>query len=489
MDENLKYYLRLTPVSPSVVQTALTHPGIDKKYPPRDLYPILQKYAHNFFSRGLEPRLISLAGLRGTGKTTLLWQMAAYLHRKLPQRVFFFNVNILHTLGFSLFDALEAFQQFILKKRFNALQKPIALLFDEVQDDPQWSKTLKILYDEAPYAFILCSGSSALLLNQTADLARRMQLEKVFPFKFTEFIRTKNLLAAGTEKLHIPPQTASQLKEALFFSEHAQDAFQAIQEAQENVASYWQQIQESAISTNRKKTKEKLIWEYINYKNIPAFLPYYDEYNILKSLSGLTKRIVFEDLPKINPSCKHYFKAERLLFRLAGSEEINIVKLAGDLELKKKEVEEFISLLQQAELIIQLPSHGGLNSRISKNKKAFFMSPSLRRALLSQLFGKTLPQIYQSKLLEDLIVMYLRRLLDNSTLFFSATKKGPSPDFVIETHQKPLALKVSMGRKTARQVQNDKTPYRYGIVVNASTNTPLLKNDTLFLPLHWFILM
>src|SRR5690606_19447565 len=95
----------------------------------------------------------------------------------------------------------------------------ITLLFDEVHDDDNWSKTLKILYDEARTAFILCTGSSALMLNSTADLSRRMYIQQVFPFNLTELLHTQNELSPD-KNLILPQATLSMdLREALFYIE------------------------------------------------------------------------------------------------------------------------------------------------------------------------------------------------------------------------------------------------------------------------------
>ncbi|NLA24119.1 MAG: AAA family ATPase, partial [Bacteroidales bacterium] len=162
MDENLKYYLENTIISKPAIDSRLTHPITKFRYPTRHVYVLLRKYAKDFLNLGTEPRFISLAGLRGVGKTTLLWQTANYIYSNHHKNIYFFNINILKNLGIDLHIALEEFQRHIIKKRFNELSEPITLLFDEVHDDKNWSKTLKILYDEARTAFILCTGSSAL---------------------------------------------------------------------------------------------------------------------------------------------------------------------------------------------------------------------------------------------------------------------------------------------------------------------------------------
>lgn len=138
-------------------------------------------------------------------------------------------------LGINLHAALEEFQRHVLKKRFNELSEPITLLFDEVHDDDNWSKTLKILYDEARTAFILCTGSSALLLNSTADLSRRMHTLKVYPFSFSELLNAKNALAPEKIILSTEAAISDELKQTLFFSESAENVMSSLTEIAQRI--------------------------------------------------------------------------------------------------------------------------------------------------------------------------------------------------------------------------------------------------------------
>ncbi len=222
MSKDLTGFLGKTRLSKEEINERLRHPITRVKYPARTMFVLLKKYVEDFFHQGAEPHMLCLAGLRGTGKTTLLWHTAEHIYQHITEEVFFFNVNILNDLGISLSEALEAFQTQVLKTTFRKCEKRLVLLFDEIQDDPHWSRTLKILYDEAPNVFVLCTGSSALLLNQSADLARRMRTERLFPFKFTEFLLAQTSMEQLT-LVYPPSGLARELKEALFFSPTAED--------------------------------------------------------------------------------------------------------------------------------------------------------------------------------------------------------------------------------------------------------------------------
>jgi uncharacterized protein len=480
MDENLKYYLENTVVSKSAIESRLTHPITKLRYPTRLVYVLLKKYANDFLKSGSEPRFVSLAGLRGLGKTTLLWQTANHIYLNHHKDIYFFNVNTLKNLGIDLHIALEEFQRHIIKKRFNELSEPITLLFDEVHDDDNWSKTLKILYDEARTAFILCTGSSALLLNSTADLSRRMHILKVFPYSFSELLNSKKALLQD-EGIEIPnEQLGIKLKQALFFSENAKTAISILTEI-------GSEINEVILQGNIDLSLLQL--QYIEYLNFPNLLFFDDEVIITNSILDLFKRIIYEDIPKLKPTFADFTKIERLILRLAGSDEINPEKLAGVIGVKQNDINELIDILAKAELLNVLLPYGGLDTKIVKNKKAFFMSPSLRRALLSTLYGQNLPDQFRSKLIEDIIVMYLRRVLTDGIISFLSGNDEVNPDFVIETRDKPILLEIGTNKTSLRQLTKSNVNYRYGLLISNGVTEPTLKGDCIQIPLSWFLLL
>jgi predicted AAA+ superfamily ATPase len=484
MEESLKYYLENTLVTNEAINSRLTHPITNLKYPPRVVGDLLIKYSIDFFKSGLEPRFISLVGLRGVGKTTLLWQTANYIQSNHSENIYFFNVNTLKNLGVSLQVALEEFQKHILKKRFIESTEPIVLLFDEVQEDDNWAMTLKILYDEARWAFILCSGSSALLLNNTADLARRMHTEKILPFSLTEFIRSKVYLEKEGLMIVLENDFSNSLKEALLFSENGEIASAKIKVITPIITKYF-----SAVEFSYNNQFEDWVTEYIHYRNIPKYLLYNNQTAVNNSFVELIKQIIYEDIPQLKPSFSDYSKVEKLLLRLAGSDEINPEKLAGIIGVKQQEINELIDILAKAELLNVLMPYGGLDSKITKNKKAFFMSPSIRRALLSTLYGQDLPEHFNSKLLEDIVVMYLRRILIDGIISFTSGNENVNPDFVIETRDLPIILEVGTGKLNAKQILSSKINFRYGILISNGFTEPVLKDNVIYLPLSWFLLL
>jgi predicted AAA+ superfamily ATPase len=487
MEQELLHIAEQAKVLPKLLDNRIKDPVKGIVYPQRYIFVLLQKYLRDFFKEGAEPRMIGLAGLRGVGKTTLMWQLARYAYNNITTNIWFFNVNSLMNLGYSIQEVLLKMED-VLGCKLNVYEKPIVFLFDEVHDDPQWAKTLKILYDECRMAFVIATGSSALLINQTPDLAARMKVEKIYPFKFMEFIMSKFVMEYG-DKFYPIKGFSTELRQGLFYCEsydHLKNYFRYHFSAQRTNDF----LEDICAKLNVKL--DDLIKEYVYYHNIPRYSLYKNRSDINSGMNELVKRIVYEDVARVNSSFGGSVY-EKLLYRLAASDEVNIDKLSGILSLKKENLQDVINILDQSELINELPPYSNsIDARIIKNKKSFFMSPSIRRALLSNVFGDNIPEMMRSKMWEDIVVMYLVRILDKSFLSYSSQSDGVNPDFVIDTFATdPIIIEVGQNKTSARQIAQHKGTFRYGIIINVTAKEPVFVDNskTIILPLSWFLIM
>ncbi len=452
-------------VTLSDIQRNLDNLLEEKHFQPRADLKILKEISKDLLTKKIYPRMLGLSGLRGTGKTTLLWQTAKYIYENnFNKDIYFFNVERLIKSGVEIFEISEAI------RNISEFEKRTVMFFDEVHYDPDWSISMKILYDSNK-AFIICTGSSALLLQTTADLATRMYILHTYPLQLTEYITiSKN------KQLDNETEIKKALKSALFFSEN-------IDEFKKKITKIIPQITEFY---NSLETPDKLILKYIKVHNITRFTTISSEEVIIRETKKLVKRVITEDIPKIIRSNHKYKNSETLLLRLAGSDEINLQSLSQALGISANEINENLDILEDAELLNILFPFGGYNTKINKNKKAFFMSPSVRLALLSQVTEK--PE-FISKLYEDIVVMYLRRFFSNAILSFSSQKKGKNTDFVIETLPKPILIEVGTNKKSIKQITESNIKYRYGIIINAEANDIKYEKNIAIIPLKWFLLL
>ena len=469
----LQQILEKSKLTAEMIKDNLQHTFLQTKLQHREVFSEIKETVDTYFTTGNGIRALGYAGLRGTGKTTLLWQAAEHIYKNYTQNIYFFDFSKLIRHDISVWNIKDAFEKYVVKKYLASYKEKIVLIFDDVHESQMWTKALKSLYDEFRIAFILTSGSSALLLQSTADLVTRMLIQHVFPLNFREYIGFTH-----KNSQIINNKTREQLQKAIFLSEDANKLFNKLQSIKPELDSF----------INKIDNTEKRIYDYIVYRNIIRFLLIENELKINIQIQDLVRRVIYEDIPKIaeiaNPK-----NAEKILNRLAASDEINIQSLSQSIGISQDKINESLDILEKAELLNVLYPYGGIDSKINKAKKYFFMSPSIRKAILTPFIETDTTDIY-AKMLEDTIVLYLKRIFGEvNFLSFSSAKGQKNPDLIIETLPKPILLEIGINKNTTKQISKSRIKYKYGIIINSKIDKIELRNDIVIIPLKYFLLL
>src|SRR5690606_23176840 len=125
----------------------------------------------------LSNRLIAVKGARGAGKTTLLLQLAK-LHLPL-QSTLYASLDHIYFFDNKLYDLAKQFAQF----------GGTHLLIDEVHKYPNWSREIKLIYDNFPELNVIFTSSSMLeIYKSESDLSRRAVTYYLKELSFREFL-------------------------------------------------------------------------------------------------------------------------------------------------------------------------------------------------------------------------------------------------------------------------------------------------------------
>lgn len=172
---------------------------------PMKEHPTFTRWAYREIVSRLHSRLAPIVAVRGSrrvGKSVLQTQLIEELllaGKSDPTRtsveparilsVQFDDAPALGGISMPIQSIVEWYEKHVLGKTLNEAAKegkPAYLLFDEVQNLPQWSVQLKILADKSD-ARILVTGSSALRIAKGHDnLAGRMTMIELGPLRLWE---------------------------------------------------------------------------------------------------------------------------------------------------------------------------------------------------------------------------------------------------------------------------------------------------------------
>lgn len=426
--------------------------------------------------KNIEKRWITIPGFRGTGKTTLLSQLYHFLLEKgIPkERILYFSLEEpVKLLQSNLYELMNTYE-IIRGESLETIKDTLFLFIDEAQYDKNWDTTLKTIYDKTKNVFILATGSSAIALQSTADSARRMHIEKLFPLTFIEYMKLKN-------KIMPQKNLKNMIQQALFESSSSQEVFQKLQPLKKKALQYFSHVDPFEFE------------RYLTTGTLPFSIGLNNEYDIYKKVISILEKVIYEDISTVDKYDKTTLDAMwNLLMILSDTNRISLESLSKKIGLEKPTIYKMLTTLSKAELIYAIKAYGTASKQTTKSPKYPFSAPAIKASLLWNI-GKLSPT---SKtygiLLQDVVAFYLYKLSTISghyTTHYDSGKGGA--DFIIidKRNNKKIPIEVGYGiKKDAAQIQTTmkKINAAYGLVI--SKRELELQDNIVFVPHKLFFL-
>lgn len=447
-----------------------------REYFRRSAALVLRKYLRDYTQYGKEPRWIAVPGLRGVGKTTLLAQLYTELRCGPNCKLYLSLDEARSVLGVSLSDILTVYEE-MLGTVFENLQESVYIFLDEVQYEENWGLVLKSLYDRTNKIFIFCTGSSALSLQTNPDISRRVVFEKLYPMSFTEYILIKERKTPITG-------LGTLIREALLNSETAEKLYLSLQKLQGSVHSYWGSIDRLEID------------KYLKYGTLPFTLQYNQEPLIYEQIERTLTNIITKDIPQLGKFDQTTIsRMTQILYTIASSDITSLQSLTKNLGMSITTLAEILDVFEKSEVLLRVYPDGSLFGQVKKPSKYLFLAPAYRSMFFNLIGSIVTYDNYKGKLLEDVVGLYLSRILGlrfGSALTYDITPNGA--DFIVTLNtvkNKRIPIEVGFGNKTFAQVKQTMTKINgsYGLSVSASSLALNEEKDVVSIPLSFFLLI
>ncbi|HPE84965.1 MAG TPA: ATP-binding protein [Chlamydiales bacterium] len=321
------------------------------------------------------PHVISVAGVRRAGKSTLLKQLIHYLitDKHTPKENILF-LNLEHPYFASYSAEIKSLHK--IYEDYLRLMNPsgqIFILLDEVQFFQQWPIFVKALYEQKKCKFIVTGSNSTLLSSDLMSLlsGRTLPIE-MFPLSFSELMSYHGL-------------------------------------------------------TRQSPTHQmqRLFDRYLMFGGFPdAALA--DDKSIAKDiLNSMGKSILYQDVTaRLN--IKKPVDLERLFFYLIShiSTPFTYKKLAELFSLNDKTIKEYIEAIQESNLLYQTEKFSySLKAQMRHPKKPYAVDPGLVNSIAFQ-FSQN-----RGRLLENVVFLELKRR--GYEVYYYKTKNDYEIDFLI----------------------------------------------------------
>lgn len=283
-------------------------------------------------------RLIFIKGARGSGKTTLLLQYLQGLNN-LKDKVAYLSLDDIIYSNQSVIDFVDWFY-----KRGGEL-----LVLDEVHKYPEWSRTIKTIYDRYSNLRMIVTCSSALQLGKgDADLSRRSIILHLNELSLREYIEIKYGVSFPVFSLN-------------------------------EILTKHDEISSVVVS----KIKPLQIFDqYLKFGSYPFFSEGEEFYH--QRLSNVVNLVLETDLPAIdNITFGTVIKLRKLLSVLAEIVPFtpNISELSNKIGVTREQLYRFLFLLEKAEIIYLLRKQATGMSIMAKPEKIYLHNPNLSEAL------------------------------------------------------------------------------------------------------------
>lgn len=468
MDDVIYNYLikQLSEI-PMVLNRRLSYKNI--KFNNKNEFDKVKLMIDSFLDGESEERFFVLPGIRGVGKTTILYQCYEYLLKEKN----FNSADLLYisceTTNFTGETDIKKIIEIYLDKVHNTspalLDKPIFIFIDEAHFDKNWAMNGKIIYDESPYIFLILTGSSSLHLNYNSDAARRLNILPVMPLNYSQHLQLK---------YNYHTDIGSDLIDLIFAGN--------IEAAQKKEM----KIQKDLIGLDNYPLND---WNsYLNYGGFPATFDIKFEDIIVSKLWTIISKVITVDMVNIfNLNKKNQNLAYKTLVYLASQKpgEISHDKLSNYLDCGKTTINNIINILEKTQLIF----HSEAYEKGKKPWKYNFATPSIRNCINIK-FGNSAgsKSEYEEILLENQIAFNLFNLNNNNSSFnfnvYYDSQKGGVDFIVKKLFGSAIPIESGIGKKTKRQVKNAINKYdaEYGIVVSNKTDFIEMEDDVIFIP-------
>lgn len=285
----------------------------------------------------LDNRLIAVKGARGAGKTTLLLQLAK-IHLPL-QSTLYVSLDHIYFFDHKLYDLAKQFTQF----------GGTYLLLDEVHKYPNWSREIKLIYDNFPTLNVIFTSSSMLeIYKSESDLSRRAVSYDLKELSFREFIIFETGISFSTY------------------------SFEEILENHNSIATeLLQQIKPLPLFDKYLKT---------------GAYPYYKENENLyyQKLQNTINLIIEIDINAVEDlQYDTLMKLKKLLITIASSAPFtpNITKLSEKVGLSRNMLVKSIKILERAGLVNELYKDSSGIGVLTKPEKLYLNNSNLMYAL------------------------------------------------------------------------------------------------------------
>ncbi|WP_407432694.1 ATP-binding protein [Methanobrevibacter sp.] len=414
----------------------------NQKFNPRSEFEEIKDYVNDFLQGDNLNRFITLPGLRGVGKSTILLEIYDYLINEkniLPENILYISCEQLNNIEkCDIYATIEDYVKNFHHSSLKTLNHEIFLLIDESHYDKNWSLAGKMIYDQSRKIFMIFTGSSALNLDYDAEASRRIINYNINPLNYTQHLNLKY----G----YYPIEFSNSIRNLIFSGDI------------ENTVKLEEKTNHDILNLKGYTSTD---WDnYFKFGGFPQVMFDKRQREIVKKIFSSVDTVIRKDLGTIkNITTDTQSYAMRILKFMAQKYpgDVSQNKLSSELKCSFSTINTLFYLFEKIQLLFHFDNYGGINHRIKKAQQYYFATPSIRH-IINLKFGVTnfTEDEYDGILFKNFVASSLFNLINNDNFFdFNAyyEKRKGGVDFLVKKNfENPIPIEVGNKNKDKRQV-------------------------------------
>lgn len=435
--------------------------------PHRRIFNTLSHSVKQFLTGNSYKNILIVPGLRGIGKTTVLFQLLDKFRNHLAEeRTICLTCDDISAFELDLAEILDAYETYFLQKHLEELgeTEKVLVFLDEAHYAKDWPVTVKSYADRSDNILFVITGSSALSLELTTDLARRKEQHNILPLTFPEYIEITHSLDGGKA---IRPQsgTLSQISKALLQDLTPNRRIELLHNGLSRLRTrYFSQV----------SPKQAKLENFLIYGGFPFHLRSPKEF-IHDDVLEICNRVTDEDLPLISDvgkTGKVASKGLKTLQLISSDPTLSLRRIADSIgNISQESVSNLLEGYEKSGLIQKIRPYGSTKTITRKSNEYYFASPTLQAAMWESLGQLNTSNEKIGKLWETYTANLFAKMKQGRSeiddLYYSY-KEGEA-DFIIKLQGgKLVPVEIGWGTKDVRQVLNTLVRIHgsYGLVIS-----------------------
>jgi len=473
-EEELNKYIHLN--QNEILDTIKKNQNLNK----RGEYYKIKKYLDDFLNDKEGHNFIVMPGLRGVGKTTILFQLYDYLinEKKVHHKnlLYVSMDKFVKKFDSDLLDLVDNFLESFHETTKVNLDKKLFIFVDECHFDKFWGISGKIIYDNTDNIFLICTGSSALEIEINTDIARRISKQPIYPNNFKDYLLLKHNIKTDYK-------FSKSLENMIYYGDE-----KYITES----IKLEESIEKQMFSLNNYPKIE--FNKFLKTYGFPSTLKYSDK-EAYEDINLIVENIIEKDINAVTSFTSDTIEnVSRIVtyIALARPGSISNQKIANYLSISPKTVHRILNILEKAQIIFSLKPYGSAGIVVKKPWNYYFLSSSIKAAINYEMGRFNLDnKKCLGALAENYVASTLFKMIKSKFrfggLFYPTEKK--SCDFLLRTKLEEIVpVEVGIGNKTKSQVVKAMNDYdsKYGIVISNRYHEIKHQKNIIHIPLVSF---